>query len=232
LRHDARLDAAAASLARGGALASALKAAGYRATRSYVISVSGATTDDTVTSLVRREYCKELAASDVTDMGVRRDGTRVFIVLAAPFAPRVSQSTQEAGRRVLALVNEARATPRSCGGKPFAAAKPLRWNEVLAVASLMHADDMADHDYFSHDGRDGSTPAQRVARAGYRYRMTGENIAAGPTRPEDAVSGWIKSPPHCANLMNPDFTEMGAAYAVNAKSSMGVYWVQEFGTRR
>ena len=26
-------------------------------------------------------------------------------------------------------------------------------------------------------------------------------------RPEDAVAGWIKSPPHCANLMNGAFTE-------------------------
>jgi len=46
------------------------------------------------------------------------------------------------------------------------------------------------------------------------------------------VAGWIKSPPHCANLMNGAFTEMGVAYAVNAKSEMGVYWAQEFGTPR
>ena len=41
-----------------------------------------------------------------------------------------------------------------------------------------------------------------------------------------------KSPPHCANLMNPVFTEMGVAYAVDAKSAMGVYWTQSFGTPR
>ena len=43
---------------------------------------------------------------------------------------------------------------------------------------------------------------------------------------------WIKSPSHCANLMNPAYTEMGAAFAVNARSEMGVYWTQVFGTRR
>jgi len=32
--------------------------------------------------------------------------------------------------------------------------------------------------------------------------------------------------------MNPAFTEMGVAFAVNPKSKMGVYWAQEFGTRR
>ena len=84
----------------------------------------------------------------------------------------------------------------------------------------------------SHDGRDGSTPAQRVTRAGYRYRTTGENIAAGQMDPEEAVAGWIKSPPHCENLMNPVYTEMGVAYAINRASDMGVYWAQTFGTPR
>ena len=51
-------------------------------------------------------------------------------------------------------------------------------------------------------------------------------------KPEDAVAGWIKSPQHCANLMNPAYTEMGAGFAVNAGSEMGVYWTQAFGTRR
>ena len=50
--------------------------------------------------------------------------------------------------------------------------------------------------------------------------------------PEDAVAGWIKSPPHCANLMSQAYREMGVAFAVNAKSKMSVYWAQEFGAPR
>jgi hypothetical protein len=46
------------------------------------------------------------------------------------------------------------------------------------------------------------------------------------------VAGWIKSPGHCANLMNPAFTEMGAAFAVNNRSEFGVYSAQAFGTPR
>ena len=49
-------------------------------------------------------------------------------------------------------------------------------------------------------------------------------------KPEDAVAGWIKNPGHCANLMNPAFTEMGVAFAVDPRSEMGVYWTQAFGT--
>ena len=91
---------------------------------------------------------------------------------------------------------------------------------------------MAGKDYFSHAAPDGSTPAQRVSRAGYRYRMTGENIAAGQLSPETAMAGWLKSPGHCANLMQPGYTEIGVAFAVNPTSKMGAYWVQLFGTPR
>jgi uncharacterized protein YkwD len=144
----------------------------------------------------------------------------------------VAQGEKEAGERVLALVNEARRTPRRCGEASFPATGPVRWNDTLASAALRHAEDMAANNYFAHEGRNGSTPAQRVTAAGYRYRMTGENIAAGPSRAEDAVAGWIKSPPHCANLMTAGFTEMGVAYAVDARSEFGVYWAQSFGTPR
>ncbi|MFX5777110.1 CAP domain-containing protein, partial [Acinetobacter baumannii] len=73
------------------------------------------------------------------------------------------------GRRVLELTNLARSRPRRCGSELFPAAPPL----VPAPASLEraaqeHSEDMARHDYMDHTGRDGSTPAQRVTRSGYR----------------------------------------------------------------
>lgn len=46
------------------------------------------------------------------------------------------------------------------------------------------------------------------------------------------MAAWIKSPEHCANLMNPAFTEMGVAFAIDRKSELGVYWTQEFAAPR
>jgi uncharacterized protein YkwD len=47
------------------------------------------------------------------------------------------------------------------------------------------------------------------------------------------VQGWLDSPGHCANIMNDDFTEMGAAYAVNtAREPARIYWTQVLGTPR
>jgi uncharacterized protein YkwD len=60
----------------------------------------------------------------------------------------------------------------------------------------------------------------------------GENIAAGQQAPDAAVDGWLRSPPHCANLMGPQYTEMGIAFAVQPTSEAGIYWVQMFGTPR
>jgi uncharacterized protein YkwD len=152
--------------------------------------------------------------------------------MAAPFAPRVSLSPEAAARRMLDLVNKARAASRRCGDRKFNAAPPLRLNALLANVAREHAEDMAHFNYFSHLGRDGSKPAERVLRMGYKYRATGENIAAGPSAPEGAVAGWIKSPSHCANLMNSTYTEMGVAFSVDRDSEFGVYWTQVFGTPR
>lgn len=231
LKRHAALERAARDLSKGRELEGSLTNAGYRATRSRVISTRGDDVGDQAAAiLARKNYCSRLQDAEMTHVGVYLEPRGLWVVLAAPLS--VALPPEAAGQRVLELVNQARAKPRSCGSQSFKAARPLRWNETLAEASRLHAEDMASHDYFGHTGRDGSTPARRVERAGYRYRRSGENIAAGQTTPEDAVANWLESPRHCANLMEPAYTEMGAAFASDPRSEMGVYWVQAFGTPR
>ncbi len=232
LKPQAALERVARDLARGDQLQQSLTAAGYRAMRSSALSISGDGAGAQAEAMLAKQgNCEPLQDAAMQEVGIYLDARQVWIVMAAPFAPSVKVSEQAAGQRVLNLVNQARATPRYCGDRAFSAARPVRWNDALAAASRVHAEDMARNNYFSHSGSDGSNPAQRVERAGYRYRSTGENIAAGQIKPEDAVAAWIKSPEHCANLMNPAFAEMGVAYALDSRSDMGVYWSQAFGTR-
>ena len=229
----AALERAAREMARGGNLQNSLDRAGYRSTRSSALTVSGdGAGEQAIAVLARQRYCPQLTDAGLTEVGIYRDARVVWVVMAAPFAPLVGVSEETAGQRVLDLVNQARATPRYCGNRAFNAARPVRWNGSLAEASRLHSEDMARYNYFSHSSRDGSDPGQRVERAGYKYRSAAENIAAGQMKPEEVVAGWIKSPEHCANLMSPVYTEMGAAFAINAKSKMGVYWTQDFGTPR
>jgi uncharacterized protein YkwD len=122
------------------------------------------------------------------------------------------------------LVNEARAKGCQCGDTWYPAAKPLSWNDLLEAAALRHARDMNQNKFFSHTGKDGSDAGGRITETGYRWTFYGENIAFGHRTEEEVVRGWISSPGHCKNLMNPNYKEMGIARSGN-------YWTQDFGTR-
>jgi len=209
----------------------ALEQIGYHADKAQVIHVGGAPDADAVLELLRKQYCRSLLDAGFTDVGVARSGNDWTVVLARPTAPLALPEQGDAGRIILELVNTARAQARNCGAQHFGPARPVTWNAELAAAALAHSGDMATHRHFSHQGSDGSESAQRATRAGYRWRYIGENIAAGQTSPQEAVAGWLDSPGHCANLMNPQFSEMGAGYAVSRVRLPGfAYWTQVFGT--
>lgn len=135
-------------------------------------------------------------------------------------------------QEVLTYLNQARSKSCLCGTKTYAATTPLALNDKLNAASDKYALDMATYNYFSHTGRDGSLPWDRMTREGYVWRAAGENIAAGYTTARAVVDGWLKSPGHCANIMNPGFKDVGVGYATNASSTYRVYWVNDFGTQR
>jgi uncharacterized protein YkwD len=134
------------------------------------------------------------------------------------------------GAEVLRLVNEARGVARKCGKAKYKATGPLRWDSTLAKVATAHSVDMAAHDYFSHDSRNGKTPFQRMKKAGYRYSSAGENIAAGFRSPASVVKGWLKSPSHCKNVMNRSYDELGVGFATGG--TYGTYWTQDFGNPR
>ncbi|EJT83257.1 hypothetical protein PPS11_37715 [Pseudomonas putida S11] len=71
---------------------------------------------------------------------------------------------------MLAQVNAARAKPRLCGRKRFAAARPLAWNTALGTAAQRHSRAMANDNFFAHRDLDGDLPADRAWDAGYRGR--------------------------------------------------------------
>jgi uncharacterized protein YkwD len=148
--------------------------------------------------------------------------------LAREALPVSSQPAAKVQQQVLDLVNAARARGRVCGKERFAPAAPLEISDRLHRAARRHARDMARHDYFEHAGRDGRSPKDRVQAEGYRLLLTGENIAFGPETADEVVKGWLGSPGHCANIMDPRFREMGVAVAQGRRRGH-FYWVQELG---
>jgi uncharacterized protein YkwD len=232
LRADARLDAVAARLPRGEPLAAAIAAERYPAARSASIHVTRAVSADALYQLLTARFCADVADPAFQSIGIAGRGDEIWIVFAAPFtAPAVADAGAVA-RRVLALVNEARAKPRRCGGQLHAVAQPLALDATLGAAAAAHARDLARTGRMSHEGSDGSTAAERVTRAGYAWRTVAENVAAGDTTADAVMKTWLASPGHCANLMSPDVRDMGVAWAFNAASPKGTYWAQVFATRR
>ena len=230
LRANSRLDQAAHRLAQGAELRTALQSAGYHEVSSFSVSISNVPPSGDVERTLAQQFCRQVTDPAFHEMGSWRSGERVWIALAAPFAPPAPKDQDEVARRVLALTNEARARPRRCGATSYAAAAPLAASAQLARAALAYAHDMASFGYMDHTGRDGSSPAERITRSGYRWREVGENLASGVMTPEEVVAGWLASPAHCANLMDPVYRQMGVAFAVNPHDERGVYWAMEFGT--
>lgn len=162
----------------------------------------------------------------------------VAALTIAALSPVVSASDAVVGResnaavraRVVELVNAARNKSRRCGSERFAAAPSLGVSKELNEAAAAHARDMARRKFFEHRGSNGSQPKDRVRRAGYQPRLTGENIAYGPESAEEVVAGWLASPGHCSNIMDSRFRDIGVGLAIGRKRGQN-YWVQEFGAR-
>jgi uncharacterized protein YkwD len=171
-----------------------------------------------------------VADPDLHDVGFGWNKDRLSLIFASE--RHVSGDAAAVSARVLKLVNDARSQPRRCGGDWFPAAKPLTLNATLGRAALQHSMEMAQYAYMEHEGRDGSTPAQRVARAGYEWADVGENVAAGQDTADAVMVSWLASAGHCANIMNARFTEMGVASAVNARDDYGVYWTMSLASPR
>lgn len=122
---------------------------------------------------------------------------------------------------VVCLSNAARAA---------AGLETLRAHPQLGTTAQRHADDMQARDYFDHvapaPAPHGPTLLDRVNASGYPLRTVGENLASGQATPRRATVGWLTSPGHCRNLLDPAFDEVGVGRAATAP-----IWVQVLGTR-
>jgi len=212
-----------------GDLQQAMSAAGYPMVSVQAISLSGPRDAQAALPALVDSFCQILLDPQYVDIGISRQDRDWRIVLARPLLGGRLGDWQAEGEKLREQINAARNQARQCGEQTFAAAAPLRWEASLALAAESHSRAMANHNYFAHRDRDGRTPGDRAELAGYGGQRVGENIAAGRDSVDRVVEGWLASPGHCANLMNPQFSELGAAYAVDPKSDAGIYWTALFG---
>ncbi|MGN0649902.1 MAG: CAP domain-containing protein [Oscillospiraceae bacterium] len=123
---------------------------------------------------------------------------------------------EEYRARVLELVNEARAAEGV--GK-------LTTEEKLTKSAQKRAEELET--LFSHTRPDGSSCFTMLDEFDVTYWSAGENIAAGYSSPESVVEGWLNSPGHRKNILNPNFSKLGVGVAFS-ENGYGIYWSQVF----
>lgn len=163
----------------------------------------------------------QLTAADTTNLQI---GQELCIPTPGINVPNNNVPPSVASQ-VLELINNVR---RQAG------LQPLRLNTALTQAAQRHSTSMAYEDFFNHVGRDGSTFVTRIQQAGYRYSAIAENIAGGQTTASAAVQGWMNSPGHRVNILNPRYVDTGIGYEFlgtdPGQVTLKHYWTQTFGT--
>ena len=125
-------------------------------------------------------------------------------------------------KQVVALVNAERARQ----GAPA-----LQVNENLVKAAQDYSGILGQGGCFEHTCAPVPELRSRVANAGYaNMNRIGENIAAGDQTAESVMQGWLNSPGHRRNILNPELREIGVGVSFT-QAEFGSYWVQVFGTR-
>lgn len=116
----------------------------------------------------------------------------------------LGSSSDFSGNTLLSETNTRRASEKQ---------PPLTIDAQLTAAAQAKAEDMARANYWAHNSPDGKTPWIFIAASGYQYQTAGENLAYGFSNAADAVTGWMNSPEHRANILNTDYQNVGFGVA-------------------
>lgn len=88
----------------------------------------------------------------------------------------------------------------------------LAENATLDDIAQIRLDDMFSKQYFAHVSPSSSSAVTVASAVGYTYVSLGENLALGIFSGDaGVVTAWMNSPGHRANILDPDYTEIGVA---------------------
>lgn len=178
---------------------------------------------------------------DICDAPIDLEALRGYLDQSCSDQAAWTEADELAELEVLALVNYARSYGGTCTSssgesQSFPPSQSLAFNGALTCAARGHSTDMADRGFFDHTNPSGQDVCDRVVAEGYLWSMIGENLAIGQDSPCEAVKGWLESYPHCLNVYEPDFRELGVGFVSRPEPYpgdsriLGRYWTQNFGT--
>ena len=128
------------------------------------------------------------------------------IALAVVALPQLAFASDISPQNIFLLVNKERTTRGLV---------PLRENTNLTNAATAKSTDMINRNYFDHYAF-GLTPWDFVLSYDYNYLTAGENLAMDFETSEGVVKAWMESSSHRANILNPDFQDLGVGVVKGA----------------
>ncbi|MGL5858369.1 MAG: CAP domain-containing protein [Angustibacter sp.] len=135
-------------------------------------------------------------------------------------AARAGTSDANAEQELIAFINSHRANTKCVA---------LRHNTLLAATAEAHSYDMAAHGFVSTQGSDGTSPQQRMARAGYRSASTDEIVISGRSTAEQVQLSMILNTTTRQQILNCAWSDIGVGMWTLPGSKDGTYWTIDLG---
>jgi uncharacterized protein YkwD len=136
-----------------------------------------------------------------------------------PTPPTPIDSIEQIKQKLLQFHNQNRAAKNL---------PPLKRIAELDRSAQLHNDYMARNGRLTHD-EPGRSLGQRVKEQGYNWNYVGENIAMGQRTPEEVMESWMNSSGHKANILNPNFNDIG--FGVSQANNTW-WWTVNFGRKQ
>lgn len=207
-----------------------LSTAGYRAQASrFYVSAGRPVPEDMIREMMAESWGRDMILNPGfrhVAAGYGESDTTYRHYWAIGFAAPAIENLDALVAEVVRLVN----IERGIHGAPA-----LAISRELNKSARFHANFMAENDCFNHLCPNEPNLGKRARNAGYEWRAVAENIAAGQEDAAEVVAGWMTSPGHRKNILNPRYKEIGIGYVLldrdGGKVAMRHYWVQNFGAR-
>lgn len=148
------------------------------------------------------------ANSQLPDPNLIYPGDKINIVLP-------DQAVKGIEEQVADLVNKERASRNL---------PTLKYNWEVSRVARTKSEDMQKNNYFNHTSPTYGSPFEMLKKFNIKYSTAGENIAKGQTTAEKVMTSWMNSEGHRANILSPNFTEIGVGYSKGST----IYWTQLF----
>jgi len=183
--------------------------------------------DQTIARLLEQHFCAEIAEPMEREIGIARHAQDTWIVLGAPLATPQPQDAPAVSRRVLELVNEARARPTRCGRQMFNATTQLKLSTALGNAALAHSLDMAARGISNTRARTAA-PLPPVSLARLRLARRGGKPGRGRADGGRGRGGMAAKHGALPEPHGPALYGHGSGFIVNPKNPSLILWTQVF----